>query len=169
METLKQNTNTLEKYERKHGLLLLVLSVIFSFILVIGTFVYSLSRGCGYEHSFFLCSGIFILMYVFVFITAVSIIISIVQLIKPFFGEKLVKEIFIIYVGMILCAVAFDFVATRLKSTEQECAIVSLYDKKNSEYCYFKLAQIKSDNSYCAKSGPNQAICERDIELYKGK
>ncbi len=154
------NITTVTK-TKKTGLILLLISIGLSIFSGIGLAMYSLSRGCGYDRSFFICSGIGIIFYIVFFINLILIIISIAQLIKPFFAESLIKKVLILYFFIILLVVVFDFFGQSLKSTERECSVVDLYDKKSSGSCYFKLAQNENDISYCSKAGEYEASCNK--------
>ncbi len=162
------NISNIQDKTRKHGITLLLITIGFSLISIIGIFWYSLARGCGYEHSFFLCTGAPLLLYLFLFINLILSILAILQIIKPFFGEKMIKCTLLIFVCMIFSVIIFDFVAQKIDSTARGCSIVGLYDEKSSENCYNKLAQTTSNLSYCDKSGANLGLCKRDVALGNG-
>jgi hypothetical protein len=152
--------------KREDGGILLLVTIGFSIFSTIVLFMYSVGRACGYGHSFFLCSGISFFLYLYLLIDAILIILSIIQLIKPFFSAKFIKKVIVLYLIMILLVVGFDLFATKIRTTEQDCSLTGLYDKKDSEYCYFKFAQDKNDDSYCTKSGKWVNSC---FELFNKK
>lgn len=156
MENLNNSTPT-----KKTGLMLLLLTIGLSVFSGIALLMYSFARGCGYENSFFTCSSIGVTFYLLVAINSILIIISIVQFIKPFFNETLIKTVLIFYFLMILLVVVFDFFGQSIKSSERECSILGLYDKKSSGNCYFKLAQNENNISYCSKAGSYEVSCNK--------
>lgn len=152
---------------RKGGLILLLVTIGFSIFLAFGLSMYSAGRACGFGHSFFLCSGIEFFFFGYLLIDVILIILSIIQLISPFFSAKFIKKVIVLYLMMILLVFAFDLFATKIRATEQDCSLTGLYDKKDSEYCYFKFAQDKNDNSYCSKSGKWVDSCFELVNVKK--
>ncbi len=139
------NASDTKLYKRKYGGILLGLTALFSIITFILMFVIGFGECGGYGRSFLFCSGVGMVFDILIIASGIFALMSVSQMINPFFGMKMIKGVATFYIAVFLFGFVFSIFAWNLKSTEAECSLVGLFDRKSSEHCYLKLGQNKGN------------------------